>query len=701
MWLGYGQRRTPGWLYREHDRLVPAPGRAHPPIHPRHPAQHLGVARRGEGLVIRTPDGVTRTGRSWSTTSRPAPRRSSPTPRAARRGGEQLSAEERARRERSRESGAGLVDFAVDETGRWAAFALSGQAWAVHLGRPAVTALPTVGAVIDPRVDPTGRHIAYASGGALRVVGVNGQGERALVEPSRRPRSGGRPSSSPPRRWTASADSGGHRTAARYWSSGTTRRPCRCGTSPIRSTPSASPSPSATPPPVPPTPTSLCGTSASTAAAPRSPGTATFEYLAGVTWTPHGEPVIQVMSRDQKRSQVLAVDVGTGPLPSCASSSITNGWRSPARRGSPTAPARRPRGRRREAAGSRRRRAHQRPTWQVRSIVSTHPDSVIATASQEPTEVQVVRFGLDGSAEPITTGPAVHSAVVGGPTTVIRVGTGPPVHHRHRSSGRGPPDHRGQRATAVRARGHPPARRAPCASHGGSVPRDHELGSSRLPVLMDPYGGPHAQRVLASSRMFLEPQWLADQGFCVVIADGRGTPGRGHAWERAVRNDLAAVSRPGDGARRGCRAVPRRRRPLTRGITGWSYGGYLAALAVLRRPDVFHVAVAGAPVTEWRLSTRPTPSATSATRTSSRTSTTATRCCRSRRPRASTPLRPRPRRRQRLCRTHSATFGCAARRRPPARGASLCLASPHMASQEVVAENLALLQVDFLHSSLR
>ncbi len=92
--------------------------------------------------------------------------------------GEQLSAEERSRRERSREGSGGLVAYDVDQTGRWACFALSGRLWAVHLGAKAIHSLPSEGAVIDPRLDPTGRLIAYASGGSLRVIGVNGQGER-------------------------------------------------------------------------------------------------------------------------------------------------------------------------------------------------------------------------------------------------------------------------------------------------------------------------------------------------------------------------------------------------------------------------------------------------------------------------------------------------------------------------------------------
>jgi len=134
-------------------------------------------------------------------------------------------------------------------------------------------------------------------------------------------------------------------------------------------------------------------------------------------------------------------------------------------------------------------------------------------------------------------------------------------------------------------------------------PRDHVLGSRRLPVLMDPYGGPHAQRVLSSARAFLEAQWLADQGFVVVVADGRGTPGRGREWELMVRDEFATVTLDDQVAalEAVAAAYPDDVDASRVGITGWSYGGYLAALAVLKRPDVFHAAVAGAPVTEWRL----------------------------------------------------------------------------------------------------
>lgn len=134
-------------------------------------------------------------------------------------------------------------------------------------------------------------------------------------------------------------------------------------------------------------------------------------------------------------------------------------------------------------------------------------------------------------------------------------------------------------------------------------PRDHIRGSKKLPVLLAPYGGPHARRVVNSRLAFATDQWWADQGFCVVIADGRGTPGRGPAWERAVLADLATpVLEDQISALDAVLAAhPDDTDPDRVGIHGWSFGGYLAALAVLREPDRVHAAVAGAPVTEWRL----------------------------------------------------------------------------------------------------
>ena len=97
-------------------------------------------------------------------------------------------------------------------------------------------------------------------------------------------------------------------------------------------------------------------------------------------------------------------------------------------------------------------------------------------------------------------------------------------------------------------------------------------------------------------------QWFADQGFAVIVTDGRGTPGRGPAFERAVRGDLAAPVLDDQIDVLHDLAGDHPFLDLSRvAIRGWSFGGYLAALAVLRRPDVFHAAVAGAPVTDWRL----------------------------------------------------------------------------------------------------
>lgn len=98
-----------------------------------------------------------------------------------------------------------------------------------------------------------------------------------------------------------------------------------------------------------------------------------------------------------------------------------------------------------------------------------------------------------------------------------------------------------------------------------------------LPVLMDPYGGPHGQMVVQSHERFLSSQWFADQGFAVVVADGRGTPGRSPAWEKSVAGDLAGPTVEDQVAALHALAEEF---PLDLdrvAIRGWSFGGYLAA----------------------------------------------------------------------------------------------------------------------------
>lgn len=558
---------------------------------------------------IRTPDGVTRTGQLWEYDVASATERLLVDPTTLLGSeGEQLSAKERSRRERSRESAAGLVDYDVDATGRWACFALSGRLWAVHLGAQAVHPVPGVGPVIDPRLDPTGRLIAYASGGALRVVGVDGKDERALASPESDTEVWGQAE------FIAAEEMYRHRGF--WWApDGRSLLVARFDDARVQTWYVADPEhperePVAQRYPAAGTPNSEVTLWHVDLDGDRTKiewDAAAFEYLVQVSWNEHGAPLLAVMSRDQKATQTLTVDVATGRTP-VLRETRDDAWVEPW-----IAPRWTPGGALvtvEDISGWRRVLVDGTPIspdgWQVRSIVDAFEDCVVVTASQEPTEVQVVRFGVDGSVTAVTEGAAVHGAVIGGPTTVVvragleAVGSTITVHQE------------GAEPAQIRVLAEP-APHEPIVTllESGSralrtavlFPRDHRAGSHRLPVLMDPYGGPHAQRVLASARAYLEAQWLADQGFCVVIADGRGTPGRGTAWEREVLHDFAGATLDDqvDALEAVAGAYPDDVDTTRVGIAGWSYGGFLAALAVLKRPAVFHAAVAGAPVTEWRL----------------------------------------------------------------------------------------------------
>ena len=105
-------------------------------------------------------------------------------------------------------------------------------------------------------------------------------------------------------------------------------------------------------------------------------------------------------------------------------------------------------------------------------------------------------------------------------------------------------------------------------------PRDAVAGR-KYPVVLSVYAGPTVQTVVHAPRRYIEDQCLADHGFIVVGLDGRGTPGRGHDFERAVKYDL--IDAPLQDQVDGLAALGRRFAELDLahvGVTGWSFGGY-------------------------------------------------------------------------------------------------------------------------------
>jgi dipeptidyl-peptidase-4 len=523
---------------------------------------------------------------------------------------EELPPEERARRERARQPGSGIVGYATDKETRIAAFALSGRLFVADLTGGDVRELPAAGPVIDPRPDPAGSAVCYVSGGALRVIAADGSGDRALAEPD------GPDVTYGLAEFVAAEEM--DRTRGFWWSpDGRSLLVARVDNSPVTRWYLSDPAHPDRPA------TEIRYPVAGTANADvtviwagldggRRPvpwDTAEFPYLTSVHWSSRGPALLQVQTRDQRTIRVLTV-ADDGSTATVATDTDPDWVHIVAGTPAWTADGRLVRVVARD--GAYRLMLDDHPATpagagavHVRAVLDVDDDVLFTATGPDPTQVHVYTAGQDGVTQ-ISTEPGLHTAVRSPGAMVISSASlersGPTVRIRRRGEDAGEIGSCAETPVLT-----PQVRLLTVGQHelrcALVLPRRHRPGSGpALPVLLDPYGGPATQRVVASRNAYLVSQWFADQGFAVVVIDGRGTPGRGPDWDRLIHYNQSTpnIEDQVDGLAAVAAAHPDLDTSRV-AIRGWSHGGYLAALAVLRRPDVFHVAVAGAPVTDERL----------------------------------------------------------------------------------------------------
>ncbi|MGW4896422.1 alpha/beta fold hydrolase [Kitasatospora sp. NPDC004240] len=589
----------------------------------------FSVASDGSRVVfLRSRSGSDRANLLWTLDTATGEERIAADPVALLGGGEEdLSPAERARRERSREGSAGIVGYALDGPGRLAAFALSGRLFTADLVGGGVTELPAEGPLLDPRPSPDGAFVAYATtGGELRLTRTDGTADWAFAQPD-----------GPNVTWGQAefiAQEEMDRDRGFWWSPDSDRLLVeRADDSPVRRWWIADPANPAS------EPAEVAYPAAGTADAEVGlwvfglDGSRTevdwdheaFPYLARVHWSKGGVPLLLVQTRDQRVQRILGLDVETGAT-EVLHEERADAWLELF----PGVPAWTPDGklvRISDESGARALvigdHAVTGPDLHLRSVLAVTAEEVFFTASGGAGETDPVpgwiaagRIGHDGKrlsweaagADPFTAVTnAVHAAGVTVRATAAHDRPGSLVEvARDLPEGVVVDD-----IAVIESYAETPVltarpvfrfageRRIPAAVF---LPTGYDRErDGLLPVLMDPYGGPHGQRVVQAHNPHLNSQWFADQGFAVIVADGRGTPGRSPAWERSIAFDFAGATLDDqvDALRALAGEFPL---DLDRvAIRGWSYGGYLSALAVLRRPDVFHAAVAGAPVTDWEL----------------------------------------------------------------------------------------------------
>jgi dipeptidyl-peptidase-4 len=519
-----------------------------------------------------------------------------------------LSRAELDRRERVGERAGGITAYSTDAETTKAVFALGRRLILLDVETGETFDLVSNVVADDPRLDPTGRHVAYVVLGAMHVLDLEGA-DHVVAEEEDPNVTWGLPE------FVAAEEM--DRFHGHWWSpDGDRLAAARVDVTPVRIWWISDPARPEEPPrpiqyPQAGTDDAIVTLHVFDVRAGERVDVAwdrdAFPYLGRVDWSEGSPLTILVVSRDQRRTRLLAVSPSgttqvlreeTDPewidLPSGGPTRLDDGRAITIRAD-------------READAYRLVVGDEDvtdPTLQVRSILDTTDGALFTASEDDPTQVHLFRWTPDDGLRRLTSEPGVHTGTGAGAVTVCVSATmREPVAAvtvvrdgaragRIASNVERPPIEARPRFLTLGRR----ALRAALLLPGGRDP------DRLLPVLLDPYGGPHFARVMRSQGVHLTSQWFADElGAAVLVVDGRGTPGRGPAWDRAVYRDLSIPLEDQVDALHAA-AVDLGFLDLSRvAMRGWSFGGFLSAMAVLRRPDVFHAAVAGAPVTDAAL----------------------------------------------------------------------------------------------------
>lgn len=573
---------------------------------------------------------------------------------------EKLTAEELARRERTRSSSRGIASFQLSKDGALLLVPLSGKLYAIDFaaalaGDPKPRELATGEGILDPRLSPDNSHVAFVRDGTVFALDLKSNEAKRVSPPGEGSVSFG------DAEFVAQEEM--KRIHGFWWSPDSTRIAYqRTDVAALETFTIADPADPGKPPqswrypragkanadvtlwiaPLPDAPNTEATKPFSRTAIKVRWDTKAYPYLARVDWPKNGPMTILVQNREQTEQRLLRVDPASGDAQTLLTETDptwinleldgpkwsadaktflwlseqgqTDGWELQIR----------------DRGGNVQRRI-QLPKWEVNGLVGASDSEPIAILSVSPKTDSGVVFPvrvdlsdgtttsmLDTNRDPATTMvvPDGQYSVEINDTlstwvTLGRSRDGAPMRAVFKGEKANPASDSIGSIASVAAE--PPFVPKPqwikSTLHGREYhsvvirPRDFDP-KKKYPVLNFVYAGPGNNQVNASARAYLQHQFYADQCFIVVAIDGRGTPRRGRTWERVLKKDGVGnfidvpLQDQCDVLEDLCKRLPEMDRQRI-GVYGWSFGGYFSSMATMRRPDVFKCGIAGAPVTDW------------------------------------------------------------------------------------------------------